>query len=286
MISIIICSRTEFISEELQNNIQITIGVDYEFVVIDNSKEEYSIFEAYNIGIKRSKGEYWCFIHDDILIKTTDWGKQIQEIFSINPEFGLLGIAGGKIKTQMPSAWWDVNDNVLKIKQHHKDGSCEIWDQGFVNSDIVEVMAIDGVFMAMRRNDKVIFDERLKGFHNYDLYLSLQHRIRKNKVIVSNKIFLEHFSDGSLDRSWLKSTSLFHKMYKKYLPNFINGQYEKEQLKKIEYKIGIQFITKLIEQKLYREAIHWWFEIFKLKPKSKYHYLFWKQIVKRIVCLP
>lgn len=280
MFSIIICSRTNYISEELQSNIQSTIGVDYEIIVVGNSENKYSIFEAYNIGIKKAVGDYWCFIHDDILIHTLGWGKQIQGIFSINPEFGLLGIAGGKIKTQMPSAWWDGNDNVLKIKQHHKDGSCEIWDQGFVNSDIEEVAAIDGVFMVMRRNEQIIFDEALKGFHCYDLYLSLQHQIQNKIVIVTNRIFLEHFSEGSIDKSWLIATSLFHKLHKKYLAFFIKGTYKPAQLKKIEYKTGTVFVKKLLEEKLFKEAIYWWFEIFKLKPKSKYHFRFWKSIVK------
>ena len=67
MISIIICSRDKSISEELSTNISETINHDYELIVIDNSKNKYSIFEAYNSGIKKSKGLYWCFIHDDIL---------------------------------------------------------------------------------------------------------------------------------------------------------------------------------------------------------------------------
>ncbi len=279
MISIIICSRIQSVSTDLSQNIKNSIGCDYELIVIDNSENKYSIFEAYNLGIKKSKGEYLCFIHDDIFIQTNNWGKIIEEIFSNNPLVGLLGIAGGKIKTKMPSTWWDANYNVLNILQHNSDGTKQIWNQGFGNLDAVEVVAIDGVFMVMRRNDQIIFDERLKGFHNYDIYLSLKHYILNKKVIVTNRIFIEHFSEGNLNKSWLESTSLFHKLYKKYLPNYINREYKKEYIRKLEYKIGTRFITKLIEQKMYWDAIYWWYEIFKINPISKYHYRFWKSIL-------
>ena len=284
MLSIIICSRTEYISQKFQENVKNTIGTDYEIIVIGNVKNKYSIFEAYNLGIKKSIGDYWCFIHDDIFIQTNNWGKRIEEVFSINPEFGLLGIAGGKIKTKMPSAWWDTGNNVLKLKQHHWDGSSEIWDQGFEDDEIEEVAAIDGVFMAMRKNEQITFDEKLKGFHNYDIYLSLKHHILNKKVIVTNRIFIEHFSQGNLDKSWLEATSLFHKLYKKYLPIYIKGKYEKEYIRKLEYKTGTRFITKLIEQKMYKDAIYWWYEILKIHPVSKYHYRFWKSILKEMIC--
>ena len=67
MISIIICCRIQTINKDLSENIKNTVGCDYELIVIDNSQNSYSIFEAYNLGIERSNGDYLCFIHDDIL---------------------------------------------------------------------------------------------------------------------------------------------------------------------------------------------------------------------------
>lgn len=79
MISCIICSRSSKISEELEKNIVETIGCDYELVVIDNSRNEYSIFSAYNKGVKRAKGNVLCFMHDDILYRTSNWGGASRE---------------------------------------------------------------------------------------------------------------------------------------------------------------------------------------------------------------
>jgi hypothetical protein len=284
MISIITCSRSKKISSDLSENIKNTIGCDFELIVIDNSENKYSIFEAYNLGLVGCKGDFICFIHDDVLIQTKNWGKVIEKIFFENAKAGLLGIAGGKIKTKMPSAWWDGGENALRLVQHYKNKPKELWYQGFDNFDTVEVAAIDGVFMVMRSDKRINFDERLKGFHNYDIYLSLKHHILNKKVLVTSKILLEHYSEGSLNKLWFESTSLFHKLYKNYLPVAINDEYKNEILKKTEFKFGQIFITKLIEHKLYWDAIYWWFEIFKLKPKAKYHYRFWKRILKNMLC--
>ncbi len=67
MLSIIICSRTSDISSEMRENFPNAIGTEYEWVIIDNSKLDYSIFLAYNMGVKKASGDICCFIHDVIL---------------------------------------------------------------------------------------------------------------------------------------------------------------------------------------------------------------------------
>jgi hypothetical protein len=34
---------------------KLTIGCEYELIIIDNSENKYSIYEAYNLGIERYK---------------------------------------------------------------------------------------------------------------------------------------------------------------------------------------------------------------------------------------
>ena len=284
MISIIICSREQTISSDLYENIKDTIGCKYELIVIDNTKNQYSIFEAYNLGIKKSVGDYLCFMHDDILLHTNSWGAMATNIFKEDKQVGLIGVAGSKTLSKMPAAWWDCREEekILNLIQHFKDKDTETWNLGFEDSSNTEAVVIDGVFMVMRRDERILFDERLKGFHNYDLFLSLKHHMLNKKVLVTSEILLEHFSEGSLCKAWYQSSSLFHKLYKNYLPVAINDEYKNEHLKKTEFKFGQIFITKLIEQKLYLDAIYWWFEMFKLKPKAKFHYRFWKRILKNI----
>ena len=248
MISIIICSRTQNISFNLSENIKNTIGYAYELIVIDNAKNKYSIFEAYNLGIKKCKGEYWCFMHDDIFIHTDGWGTIINHIFNENPDVGLIGVAGAKIKTKMPSAWWDCPEDqkVINIIQHFPNRESVKWQRGFEKEQNVEVVAIDGVFMVGKRDSAIGFDERLEGFHNYDLYLSLTYHLNRYKVVVTQNILLEHFSLGVTNKSWFESTLHFDALFKNVLPLKVENAVSTKQLKIQEFKNGMYFCSNLV----------------------------------------
>lgn len=279
-ISIIICSRNGSMSKNLVRNIKNSIGIEYEIIVIDNSENEYSIFQAYNLGLDRSSKDMVCFLHEDVLIHTQNWGRILQGIFLSDPLAGLIGVAGGRIKCSMPSAWWDAGKNAVHIIQHFNHKPKKLYKSGFDNLDNTEVAAIDGVFMVMLRNNKVRFDERLKGFHNYDLYLALHHHKIKKKVLVTDKILIEHFSHGNLNKAWYKSTSLFHKLFRNSMP-IVSGDFCESILNKKEITVGFRFITGLVENKLYIDAIYWWYRMFKLAPFSKYHMKFLLNLILR-----
>lgn len=88
MISIIICSRKNYISSKLLQNINDTIGTLYELITIDNSSNKYSIFSAYNLGVKQAKYPFLCFMHDDILFNTESWGRKVINHFN-NSKIGI-----------------------------------------------------------------------------------------------------------------------------------------------------------------------------------------------------
>lgn len=275
MLSIIICSRNAKIPEELERNIQETVSADFEFVIINNAAKELSIFEAYNNGIAKSQGDILVFLHDDVLFKTTGWGEILEDIFSKNADLGLLGIAGSTIKTKMPSLWWTSTGKIIiRIIQHHKNGRpMEIKNSGFSNSDLVEVAVIDGVFMAMRRDERIAFDSKLTGFHNYDLDLSLKQHLLLKKVCVTNNILIEHFSGGTIDREWYISASHFHKINHFQLPIIIAAGKEMDIANR-EFSVGAAFVKGLVYMNLNREALYWWFQLVRMKPKSKFHFKF------------
>lgn len=278
MISIIICSRQNDISNSLKDNIAATIGFDYELIVIDNSENKYSIFEAYNTGIIKSKGEILCFMHDDINIITQNWGDILNAIFKKNQEIGLIGVAGSKSKTKMPSPWWDCpdKDSRLNIVQYLKNKEKVHWLEGF-NDTLEEVVAIDGVFMAARKINTIFFSKKITGFHNYDLNLSFEYLKKGYKIVVLKDILLEHSSGGTINKDWCQSAVAFYKLYKKMLPLSLS---ENTNLKQQEIKNGKFLVTKLIEVGLKKEAIYFWLKLVRLKPVSKFHFGFFKEIFK------
>ncbi len=284
MISIIICSRTKAISFNLSKNIEKTICCNYELIVIDNSQNQFSIFEAYNLGIKNSHGEYLCFIHDDILFHTMGWGSVINRVFKENNEIGLIGIAGSKMKTRMPSTWSDCEEHfkVFNIIQHYKNGKAELQSKGFSNHNKHEtVVAIDGVFMAGRKNSLIRFNEKIKGFHNYDLNISFEYFIHNYKIIVTKEILIEHFSIGTINKSWYKSSLTLYSLYSKYLPLIgkTNNLFYEDIIKR-EVINGSSFVMQLFSHNYYLQGLIFWFKLLKIKPFTLYHYIIIKTFFK------
>lgn len=281
MLSIIICSRKIKISKELSVNIAETIDFDYELVVIDNSENRYSIFEAFNIGIQRSIGDYLCFIHDDILFHTKGWGNVITSIFESDDKIGLIGVAGAKVKTKMPSAWWDCPENqkVINIIQHFPNKEKEMWNLGFNGNSIQEVAVIDGVFMAARNVKSISFSAYLRGFHNYDLNFSFEYLKHNYKIVVTKDILLEHFSLGTLNAEWADSTYKVHNIYKNVLRLALKKGEKKNEIKNAE-----MFLKFCDDHKRTKIAILVWIKLFKLNPITRYHYQFWKKIIKSNLC--
>ncbi len=265
MISVIICSRSQKIPEELSNNIESTINCEFEWVIIDNSKRNLTIFEAYNIGIERSKGAILCFMHDDILIHTMDWGNTLLKLFQTSDRIGLIGVAGSVIKTKAPSAWTDCKEEqkIISIVQHFPNKDKEHWNNGFENQSLVEVVAIDGVFMAMRRDSRFRMNEDLKGFHNYDLNVSLEYKKYGYEIMVTNQVLIEHFSIGNMNRDWVVSTASIHQLYKHMLPLCVGKSVLERALEIENTKI---FILKSIRFSEFKLAISAWMDLLILHP--------------------
>ncbi len=277
MISIIICSRKVELSKELSTNIKETVGHDYELIIIDNSQNKYSIFQAYNLGIERSNGNYLCFIHDDILFHTKDWGSVACSIFESDNKIGLIGVAGSKVKTKAPSTWWDCpfNEIVRNVIQHYPDKDKEICYSGFKSGPIQEVVVIDGLFMIARKVNGIRFSNTLTGFHNYDLNFSFEYLKHNYKIVVSEKILIEHFSLGTLNEVWVDSTYKIHREYNDLLPLGQRGWNKENEI----YNKQI-FVNRCVEHRKNKKAILLWIKLFWYNPIKKYHYRFWKKIIK------
>ncbi|MDR0680715.1 MAG: glycosyltransferase family protein [Dysgonamonadaceae bacterium] len=216
MVSIIICTKQGRIPESLKSSIKDTIGVPYELVIIDNSKNEYSIFEAYNEGIKKASYNLLCFMHEDIWYHSQDWGKSIVAHLSI-PEVGLIGLAGAYYLLSLPSTWFKAKPCVMNLIQtSYKHYSIK---------EDTDVICVDGFWFCSRKDvfRQVAFDEKnFRGFHFYDLDISMQIHEKGYSILVISDITVEHFSGGSLNRQWLDSAYIFYYKWKKQLPASLN----------------------------------------------------------------
>lgn len=226
MISIIICSRGSGLPHDLKQSIADTIGCDYEFVVIDNSENKYSIFEAYNEGVKRSLGDILCFCHDDVLFYTDDWGKKVSAHLLDHREVGAVGFLGGHYLPQRPCYWAEPRvESVHYIQGETVEGiySTRRIDHHKYRKDRTLVAAIDGVFMAMRRDVFTEFhlrwdDESFKGFHFYDADMCMQIHAAGLNIEVLWDVWMEHKSCGTIGDSFIKARQVWYDKWQESLP--------------------------------------------------------------------
>jgi len=277
MISIIICSIRESYFDSLKANIQETIGFsDYEIIKIDNLIDKLSITQAYNKGIEKSKFDYQLFIHEDIIFHTLNWGEILLSIFRENCRIGLIGIAGAKYKSLVPSAFWHTEEKMLNINliQHYKNKKTSLLYKGFENKNLEEVVVIDGVFIALKKSTGVKFNENIKGFHCYDLGISIDTLEKKHLIYVTNQILIEHFSIGNTNLNFLKSVIDFHKLYKKKLPKYIDAKNRSLELFALKSFLSVCLENKYVPFKL------WIFNLIN-NPLDKLNYSFIKLVLNK-----
>ncbi len=226
MISIIICSRTADISDELKQNIATTIGCEYELCVIDNSRNEYSIFTAYNEGVRRAMGDILCFMHDDILFHTDGWGEKLSLYMLNHAEVGAIGFLGGHYLPQRPCSWNEPRiESVHYIQGEMVNGKYltrEILHQKY-RKERTFVAAIDGVFMAIPRchftNHKLQWDDKsYSGFHFYDVDMCMQIHQLGLKIEIVWDILIEHKSCGNTGAAFLNARQIWFEKWKHCLP--------------------------------------------------------------------
>lgn len=239
MISIIICSRTPSISSDLIDNINKTIGVQYELICIDNSTNAYSIFSAYNEGVKRSQFDILCFMHDDISFKSNNWGQSVLNRFTAS-KIGAIGVAGSPYYAILPGAWWSGGYICQSVFGEH-----ELAYQA-KNDNALPVVVLDGLWFCVRKSlfNAIRFDDAtFNGFHYYDIDISLQ--IHQQGYVLLNiyDIAIKH-SSGKLDEIWLKNAILLQNKWQKSLPlSIVNISYFKEVT--IEYAVMEEYILSM-----------------------------------------
>ncbi len=227
MISVIVSTKKDknklFPFEE---NIHDTIGLPHELIFIENHGK-YSLAEAYNFGIKKSKFEYVVFLHDDILFNCENWGKRIVNYLEKDTSIGLVGVAGTKFKGTYP-AGWGQSSHFKKFQRGHIYAKVGNNSQEYFNFDlsehpkeIEEVICVDGVFLFTRKVvlEQCHFDEKnFTDFHGYDIDFSLQVHMSGYKVVVDRCILLAHYSRGSYNSQFHRANKMIVKKWKSNLP--------------------------------------------------------------------
>lgn len=256
MISVIICSVDKALLAAVKDNIKATIGVEHEIIAIDNLQLNKGICAVYNEGANLAMYPLLCFLHEDILLKTKNWGERVLEIF-IDQNVGLLGIAGSTYRSVVPSGWFPPSAFCTKPWRLNIDQGSKYQDRGekheYFNprqEKLSKVACIDGVWFCTTKKiaQSIKFDEQLlKGFHGYDIDFSLAVN-KEFKILVTYDVLLTHSSDGNFDDRWLKELiKVQHKHYAQ-LPINYEG-YSDVEAAELENKSLKCFIKEIIKNK-------------------------------------
>jgi len=253
MLSIIICSRLHILPPEFIKNIEKTIGIEHEIIHVDNSTNKYTIFEAYKIGLSMSKYTFQCFMHDDLIFHTNNWGRKVVDYFEENENWGIIACAGCKILRKTHNLWSIPEYNAFNIIQTDlKHGNKQkVWQN--INKP-EKVIAVDGMWICSRKEvfKTVEFDTTsyTRAFHFYDLDFSMQVFQAGFDVVIVPDILIEHLSMGSFEKEWLTNNKIFFRKWKKLLPiKLIDVNNKKMQ--KLEWKAFITMLRYIKEYKAY-----------------------------------
>jgi Glycosyltransferase like family len=260
MFSVIICSIRPDYLEQLKINLSRTIGEPYELLVWDNRAEPRGLCEVYNRLASGARYPFLCFIHEDILFESENWGGSLLRAFGQDPALGLIGVAGATYKSRTPSGWSTGLPEYDRVDIRHRDPSGQTIHlyQNPSGAGIEPVVTADGVFLCTPKEiwGAHRFDEsRLKGFHGYDLDFSF--RIgRKHRIGVLFGIGILHLTTGgNFGDEWVTTILGWHRRNALSLPASFGQSGRKDTP---ESRIRKKCLHRLRTEKIsFRNKISW-----------------------------
>lgn len=171
-----------------------------EFIKIDKPE---SMAKGYNEGIKQSKGEILCFIHEDTLCRQHDWFNQIVNFYRYHKGTAILGLVG-TIRLSFMGGHWMAGTKYGrgKLIQFDIEQNYSIAVNKEFKDYYYEVISVDGFcFFADKKkveklNNGKGFDENYDAFHFYDVDICLSSREAGYKNYVLSNCLFQHLSGG------------------------------------------------------------------------------------------
>lgn len=212
---------------------------------------EYSLTQAYNIALDMADDdEIVVLAHDDINLEF-GWDEKIESLFQ-NSDYGIIGVAG---TASLPKScvWWENRADLCGIVSHEKKENGKIirYDSKFSEKHdfLMDVVVLDGVFIAIKKNRiKQKFNEKITGFHFYDISFCLDNWLEGVKIAVTTAIKVHHKSIGTLTQQWYDNRKLFNSLYEQYLPSVTQPSIEQiakmKKVKLFSITIAVVILTK------------------------------------------
>ncbi|WP_053406124.1 hypothetical protein [Persicobacter sp. CCB-QB2] len=171
-----------------------------EFLFVDNSQgNSFEAFGGINRMLRQARGRYVIICHQDILLQEdgkAELEAKIAEIESIDPNWGILGNAGGV----------NLKYNAFHISHPQED----LREQHLP----LKAINLDENFLIIKAAANLNTSADLKGFHLYGTDICLLANIRGYQAyVIDFKIF--HKSKGNANKSFFEIKNALKNKYEK-----------------------------------------------------------------------
>jgi GT2 family glycosyltransferase len=221
MISVLICSIDPSKYERVTANYsRVLADHPHEIIGIHDAR---SLAEGYNRAVRKSRGDFLLFSHDDVEIVSGDLAPAIVRASKALDVIGVVGTS------KVLSGYWPAAGHpflhgwlaqpapaVRPAEQRYYVGVFGV--EGPLTAG---VQGLDGMFFVARRAvvESVPFDEQtFDGFHGYDLDFSFTAHLAGFSVGTSAEIAVIHASGGSFGDAWQRYANRFAEKHRERLP--------------------------------------------------------------------
>lgn len=188
-------------------------------ILIYENEGEFSLPELYNKGLNDSNNDIVVFIHDDLILETTNMTPKIIKLFDSNQDYGIIGIAG--TNNLISGMWWQDRESMYGVVGHEHEGKRHVnhYSKEMFSDKLKQVVVVDGLFMMVhKKRIKHTFNDEFQGFHFYDLPICIENHLSGVKIGVTTKIRVTHKSIGMVNKQWEKNKLFFEALYEKNFP--------------------------------------------------------------------
>ena len=253
MISVVFSTRKD--NQPHIEHIKKTSGLGNKIEVIQYVNDgAFGLTELYNKALKETTNNIVIFCHDDIVFDTKNWGTKLLRVMNKNPEFGIVGIAGSR-EVPVSGQWWENPSHMYGQVYHKHEGKrwlSKYSDKkiGFIDNTVI----VDGLFFVVDKEKiQCDFDEKVEGFHFYEIDFCFRNYLEGVKIGVTSDIDVTHLSIGQTNEKWEENRKIFAEKYKDNLPAKIDKIYSgKEKFKilltSLEYDNNILLLVKKLKK--------------------------------------
>ena len=184
----------------------------------------HSLAVLYNQFLAQARYQIVVLLHDDLIFaRGAAWGRRIVDCFAKHPDFAVLS-AAGSVSLAADGIYWQPLPEMLGQVRHRLGAKAVHNRYSEAFEQPLEALVLDGLMLAVHRQRvRSRFDERIPGFHFYDIAFSLSQSLAHQRgeggrCGVLSGLGVSHQSGGDTGMAFEVARQRFLRLYRSLLP--------------------------------------------------------------------